>query len=100
MRGRAHLTASINIRRNAAVAATLKHSTTQQDTLSSFTTNAPGQLNVLGHDSDALGVNGAQVGVLKQTHQVSLSCLLESENSVALEAKVRLHNHTRYRWRI
>jgi hypothetical protein len=26
------------------------------------------QLDVLGHDGDSLGVDGAQVGVLKQTH--------------------------------
>eukprot|EP00983_Pelagomonas_calceolata_P003824 123919-Pelagomonas_calceolata.AAC.1 len=31
--------------------------------------DAPGQLNVLGHDGDALGVDGCQVGVLKQAHQ-------------------------------
>ncbi|KAI3365415.1 hypothetical protein L3Q82_010505 [Scortum barcoo] len=37
-----------------------------------------GQLDVFGHDGDTttFGVDGAQVGVLKQTHQVSLACLL------------------------
>lgn len=40
--------------------------------LSTLATNATGQLNVLGHNGDTLGVNGAQVGVLKQTDQVGL----------------------------
>lgn len=35
-----------------------------------------GQLDVLGHDSDTLGVDGAQVGVLKQANQVSLASFL------------------------
>ena len=46
--------------------------------LSSFTTNAAGKLNVLWHDGHTLGVDGCQVGVLKQANQVSLSCLLKS----------------------
>lgn len=40
--------------------------------LSTLATNATGQLNVLGHNGDTLGVNGAQVGVLKQADQVGL----------------------------
>lgn len=40
--------------------------------LSTLATNATGQLNVLGHNGDTLGVNGAQVSVLKQTDQVGL----------------------------
>ena len=35
-------------------------------------------------------MDSAQVGVLKETHQVSLSSLLESQDSVALETKVGL----------
>ncbi len=34
------------------------------------------QLDVFGHDGDTFGVDGAQVGVLKQTHQVSLTGFL------------------------
>ena len=37
----------------------------------------PGQLDVLWHDGHTLGVDGAQVGVLKQTNQVSLAGLLQ-----------------------
>lgn len=35
-----------------------------------------GQLDVLGHDGDTFCVDGAQVCVLKQTHQVSFTGLL------------------------
>ena len=34
--------------------------------LSTLATDATGQLDVLRHDGDALGVDGAQVGVLEQ----------------------------------
>ena len=40
-----------------------------------------------GHDGDTLGVDGAQVGVLKQTDQVGL---LQSHDGGALEAEVGL----------
>jgi hypothetical protein len=49
--------------------------------LSAFSTDTAGQLNVLGHDGDTLGVDGAQVGVLKQADQVSFRSLLESQDS-------------------
>ena len=58
--------------------------------LSAFTTDAAGELDVLGHDGHTLGVDGAQVRVLEQTDQVSLAGLLKSHNSRALEAEVGL----------
>ena len=33
-------------------------------------------MDVLGEDGDALGVDGAEIGVLKEADQVSLGCLL------------------------
>ena len=45
--------------------------------LSSLSTDTAGQLDVLGHDGDTLGVDGAQVGVLEQTDQVGLAGLLK-----------------------
>jgi len=56
--------------------------------LSSFTTDAAGKLDVLGHDGHTLGVDGAQVGILEQTDQISLTGLLKSHLSGALEAEV------------
>ena len=49
--------------------------------LSTLPTDTTGQLDVFGHDGDTLGVDGAQVGVLKQTNQVSLAGLLQTKKS-------------------
>jgi len=58
--------------------------------LGTFTTNTSGQLDVLWHDGDTLGVDGAQVGVLKQTNQVCLAGLLKSHDGGALETEIGL----------
>ena len=58
--------------------------------LSTLTTDTAGKLDVLGHDGDTLGVDGAEVGVLKQTDEVSLAGLLEGHDGGALEAEVSL----------
>ena len=50
----------------------------------------PSKLHVLGHDGDALGVNGAQVGILEQSNKVSFRSLLEGKYSRALETQVVL----------
>uniref|UniRef100_A0AAQ4PXQ6 Core Histone H2A/H2B/H3 domain-containing protein n=1 Tax=Gasterosteus aculeatus aculeatus TaxID=481459 RepID=A0AAQ4PXQ6_GASAC len=67
------------------------------DFSSSLPADAAGQLDVFGHDGDPLGVDGAQVGVLEQAHQVSLAGLLQSHNGGALEAQVGLEKPHRYR---
>ena len=61
-----------------------------KNSLSTFSSDTPGQLDILGHDGNSLGVDGAQVGVLKQTNQVSLTGFLQGHNSRALEAEVSL----------
>ena len=58
--------------------------------LSALSTDAPGELDVLGHDGHPLGVDGAKVGILKETNKVSLTGLLKCGNSRALEAQVGL----------
>jgi hypothetical protein len=60
--------------------------------LSALASDAAGQLNVLGHDGHALGVDGAQVGVLEQANQVGLSGLLQGQQGRALEAQVALRD--------
>jgi hypothetical protein len=45
--------------------------------LGTLAADATGQLDVLGHDGDALCVDGTQVGVLEETDQVSLAGLLQ-----------------------
>ena len=57
---------------------------------STLSTNAASQLDVLWHDGDTLGVDGSQVGVLKQTNKVGLSGLLQSQDSRRLEPQVCL----------
>ncbi|XDV19092.1 hypothetical protein PO909_024659 [Leuciscus waleckii] len=64
--------------------------TVSAEDLSALSADAAGQLDVFGHDGDSLGVDGAQVGVLKQTHQISLARLLQGHDSRALEAQIRL----------
>ena len=55
-----------------------------------FTSDAPRQLDVLDEDGDALGVDGAQVGVLEETNEVGLGSLLQGHDGGALEAEVGL----------
>jgi len=56
--------------------------------LGTLSTNTASQLDILWHDSDTLGVDGAQVGVLKQSNKVSLTGLLESTNGSRLEPEI------------
>ena len=58
--------------------------------LSTFSTDSPGQLDVLWHDGDSLGVDGAQVGVFEESDQVSFAGFLESHDGGGLEAEVSL----------
>ena len=58
--------------------------------LSTLSTDAAGKLDVLGHDGDTLGVDGAQVGVLEKADEVRLRSLLEGQDGRGLEAKVSL----------
>ena len=62
----------------------------EEEELSPLSTDPPGQLDVPGHDGDPPGVDGAQVGVLKQSNKVSLAGLLKSHHSRALEPQVSL----------
>jgi hypothetical protein len=56
----------------------------------SLTADSAGELNVLGHDGDSLGVDGGEVGVFEETNEVGLSCLLEGEDGGGLESEVVL----------
>ena len=58
--------------------------------LGTLSTDAAGKLDILGHDGDTLGMDGAQVGVLKETNQVSLRGLLKGHDSRGLETEVSL----------
>ena len=56
----------------------------------SLTTDSAGELHVLWHDCDSLGVDGTKVSVFEETNHVSLGGLLESEDSGGLETEVVL----------
>ena len=58
--------------------------------LGTLSTDPPRQLDVLGHDGDPLGVDGAQVGVLEESDEVGLAGLLEGHDGGGLEAQVGL----------
>ena len=55
-----------------------------------FTADPARKLNILWHDGNSLGVDGAQVCVFEKTHEVSLAGFLESHHCRALETEVRL----------
>jgi len=56
--------------------------------LSALATDPPGQLDVLRHDGDTLGVDGAQVRVLEEADQVSLACLLNNQKKSVNEQEM------------
>ena len=58
--------------------------------LSTLSADTAGQLDVLRHDGNALGVDGAKVGVLEETDEVSLRGLLKGHDGGALEAEIGL----------
>jgi len=58
--------------------------------LRSFATKTTSELDVLGLDGDTLGMDGAEVGVLKERDEVGLNGLLESADGRGLEAEVGL----------
>ena len=58
--------------------------------LGTFTTDAASELDVLGHDGDTLGVDGAKVGVLEEGDEIRLDGLLESTDGRGLEAEIGL----------
>jgi hypothetical protein len=58
--------------------------------LGAFSTDSAGQLDVLGHDGDALGMDGAEVGILEESDEVGLGRLLQSHDGGALEAEIGL----------
>ena len=58
--------------------------------LKNLPADAAGELHVLAHDGEAIGVDGAQVGVLEKADKVGLCGLLQSKAGGALEAQVGL----------
>jgi len=59
-----------------------------KNSLESFTSDSSGQLEISSHDSDSLGMDGAQIGIFEKTDQISFSSFLKSQNSGALESQI------------
>ena len=68
----------------------MAQATVRINTLSTFATDSAGQLDVLWHDGHTLGMDGAKVGVFKETNQVSLRGFLQGHDSRGLETEVSL----------
>jgi len=58
--------------------------------LRALSTDTTSQLNILGHDGHTLGMDGTQVGIFKETHQISFSSFLEGQDSRSLETEIGL----------
>ena len=56
--------------------------------LSTLSADTAGKLDVLGHDGDTLGVDGAQVGVFEESYEVGFGSFLEGHDSRALETEI------------
>ena len=53
-----------------------------------LSTDSAGELHVFGHDGDAFGVDGAEVGVLEKTDHVGLGGFLEGKDGRGLETEL------------
>ena len=53
-----------------------------------ISSDSSGELHVFLHDGGSLGVDGAEVGVLEDTDEISLRCFLKGYESLSLESEV------------
>jgi hypothetical protein len=67
-----------------------KATANQVSPLRPLASETTGQSKILGLDRNTFSVNGSQVGILEQGHEVGLSSLLERHHSRGLEAQVSL----------
>eukprot|EP00954_Amorphochlora_amoebiformis_P003488 270363-Amorphochlora_amoeboformis.AAC.1 len=58
--------------------------------LSALSTDTASKLDVLGHNGDTLGMDGAKVGILEEGDEVGLGGLLKGKDGSSLEAQVVL----------
>lgn len=59
-----------------------------------FSADAARQLDVFGHDGHTLGMDGAQVSVLEQTHQIRLAGLLQTHSHMTWHQTWESHDLT------
>jgi hypothetical protein len=63
---------------------------THTSNLRALSTDTTGELNVLRHDGNTLGVDSAKVRVLEEANEVSLGGFLKGKDGRSLETKVGL----------
>ena len=61
-----------------------------ENNLGTFSSDASSKLDVLGHDGDSLGVDGAEIGIFEKTNKVGFTGFLEGHDGRALESKIGL----------
>ena len=54
----------------------------------SFSSDSSGELDILWHNGDSLSMNGAKIGIFKQSYHVSLGSFLKSKNCLGLESQI------------
>ena len=69
---------------------TTVHSLKRRSDLRALSADAASELNVLGYNGHVLGVYDTQVGILKETNEVSLCSLMKGKDGRSLKAKVAL----------
>ena len=69
---------------------TNRHNSSHYGNLGALSTDTAGELDILGHDGDTLGVDSAQVRILEKAYEVRLGGLLKSKDSRSLESEVTL----------
>ncbi|ESR38196.1 hypothetical protein CICLE_v10030158mg [Citrus x clementina] len=57
---------------------------------SPLASDSPCKLDIFGHDGDPFSVNSTEIGVFKETHQISLGSFLKSRDGAAVEPQTDL----------
>ena len=58
--------------------------------LCSLSSDSSGQLDILWHDGDSPGMDGTQVGVFKETHEIGLCCFFKTHYGCQLKLQICL----------
>jgi hypothetical protein len=55
-----------------------------------LSSDASGELHVLRHNCDPLGVNGAEISVFEESNQITFGSLLQGKDGLGLETEIGL----------
>ena len=74
----------------STIGSTSSYTFSQGGNLGALSTDTAGELDILGHDGDTLGVDGAKVSILEEANEVRLGGLLKGKDCRSLESEVAL----------